>query len=245
MQTFTPPLRNPSYRLAGAQRPQQKQQGYTIVELSIAVAIAGVLLVSAIGLVNVVVNTSRANDTATLLTRTVAKIEKSWSSQPTYAGLDLGAVVATGAFEGLSITRNAAAPFAVTGVNSKFDRPITVNAPAGIPGPALSRGYVITMAGVPTNVCSDMVAAAYAGGARGIVISPEITVGAATAATNGPTVMALDTGVLTAPAATATVEAGAVVLDGAQTTPAMATALGVSGCGTRRPTVALSFVGWK
>mgnify|MGYP000175583135 CR=1 FL=1 len=236
MQAFTPAMRSQSRRLEGVYRPQQKQQGYTIVELSIAVAIAGVLLVSAIGLVRSVINTSRANDTATMLTRAVTKIEKSWAAQPTYVGVGLASVAATGAFDGLVITRNTATPPAVTGVSSRFNQSVAVSQPADIPGTGLNRGYVITLAGVPTGVCSDLVTAAASGGIRGIVVSPESAIGTAPTA---PSTMTESSGVITAPTG------GVVVLDGSLNTPNMVAALGASACGTSQATVAMHFVGWK
>ena len=236
MQTFTATVRSQSHRLEGAHRPQKKQQGYTIVELSIAVAIAGVLLVSAIGLVRSVINTSRANDTATMLTRAVAKIEKSWATQPTYVGVSLASVAATDAFNGLIMTRDAAG--LVTDVRSRFNQSIAVSQPAGIPGPTLNRGYVITLAGVPTTVCSDLVTAAANGGARGIVVGPESAV-CTVIATGVPTAMTESSGVITKPAD------GVVVLDGSLNTPDMTKALGSTACGTDKPTVSMHFVGWK
>lgn len=239
MQTFTSTLRSQSYRLAGAQRPQQKQQGYTIVELSIAVAIAGVLLVSAIGLVQTVLQTNRANESITLVTKAMAQVDKIWADQPDYSGISLATAGAANVFAGMIIGR--AADNSVISVTSKFNRPIWVSPADNLPKAGLKKGYGITFAGVPTSVCADVVTAAAGGGVRGILITPEADPGTTTAAVAlgyMPT-DASDAGVFTLPAGTV------AAIDGTRTTVNTATALGTTGCGTNKATVALSFLNWK
>lgn len=233
-------------RLAqGQKKAGASQEGYTIVELSIAVAIAGVLLVSAIGLVQNVLQTNRANETVTMLTKAVAQIDKVWADNPTFVGLTLDTVAAAGAFPGLTMARDASNPPKVISVTNKFNRPITVSQPADIPDTGLNRGYVITLAGVPSGVCADLVSAAAGTGIRGITVAPEAAVGKGSAANAGPTKMD-SSGKLTASVASAgEVEAGVVVLDGSLTNVNMAAALAPNACGTKNSTVALSFVGWK
>jgi prepilin-type N-terminal cleavage/methylation domain-containing protein len=214
---------------------QFSQKGYTIVELSIAVAIAGVLLVSAIGLVQTVLTTNRANETATLLIKAMAQIDKIWADQPTYADLDLATAGASGVFNGMQVTRSGAG--AVTGVNSKFNRPIYVGLASDIPTAASNRGYAVTFAGVPTSVCADLVTAVGGGGVRGILVTPEATAGATTAAII-PTGMDA-AGVFTNP--TGTISA----LDATSPLVNIARTMGADGCGTQRATVALTFLNWK
>lgn len=225
---------NPSKRVQAA----RQQAGYTIVELSIAVAIAGVLLVSAIGLVQNVLQTNRANETVSILARTVAQIDKTWADQADYAGINLAAVGATGAFAGMQIQRDAAG--AVIGVTSKFNRPVFANILADVPGPALNRGFGVTFAGVPVGVCSDLVASAASAGVRGILVTPEANVNAtnAAAAAARPTSMAAD-GTFVVPAGTVS------VMDATRSSPDLVAALGVGACGTQNATVALTFVNWK
>ena len=221
-----------------ARRAGQKsaQRGYTIVELSIAVAIAGVLLVSAIGLVQTVLTTNRANETTTLLIKAMAQIDKIWADQPDYNGLSVGTSGAAGVFNGMQVTRSAAG--VVTGVTSKFNRPVYVAMAPDLPVPASNRGYVVTFAGVPTSVCADLVAAAAGGGIRGILVTPE-PAGGVTAPVV-PTALSA-AGVLTPPAAPTSV----VAIDAASTNLYIATTMGVNGCGTPNATVALTFVNWK
>ena len=223
-----------------SQQRNASQKGYTIVELSIAVAIAGVLLVSAIALVQNVLQTNRANESITLITRAMAQIDKIWADQPTYAGMTLATAGAAGVFQGIQVARNAAGQ--VTGVTSKFNRPIYIGTAPNIPTAGANRGYAITFAGVPTPVCADLVTAAAGGGVRGILISLEAAA-AATVAAVIPAGMNAD-GSIPAPAAGAAVNY-TVAMDGSLTTPNLANALGVNGCGTANATVALTFLNWK
>ena len=215
----------------------RQQAGYTIVELSIAVAIAGVLLVSAIGLVQNVLLTNRANETVSILARTVAQIDKTWAGQPDYDGLTLATVGATGAFAGMQIARTAGV---VTGVTSRFNRPVFANELADVPGAGLNRGFGITFAGVPTAVCSDLVASAASAGVRGILVTPEANVNATSqeVAASIPTSMDAD-GAFVVPDGTVS------VMDATRATPNLEAALGVDACGTQNATVALTFVNWK
>ncbi len=214
---------------------QSAQKGYTIVELSIAVAIAGVLLVSAIGLVQTVLTTNRANETTTLLIKAMAQIDKIWADQPDYLGLTVGTAGAAGVFNGMQVTRTAGA---VTGVTSKFNRPVYVAVAPDLPVTGTNRGYAITFTGIPTTVCADLVAAAAGGGIRAITVTPEPAGGVAAAIV--PTALSAS-GVLTPPATPASV----VAIDAASTNMYIATTMGVGGCGTANATVALTFVNWK
>ncbi len=215
---------------------QSAQRGYTIVELSIAVAIAGVLLVSAIGLVQTVLTTNRANESITLLTRAMAQIDKIWADQPDYNGLNLATAGAAGVFTGMQVTRDTTTNV-VTGVISKFNRPILVGLAPNLPTNAANRGYTLTFAGVPVSVCADLVTAAAGGGIRGIIVTPEATP-TTTNASIIPSAMS-NTGALTVPATSA------IALDGSLTSVNIANAMGVTGCGTNLSTVALTFVNWK
>jgi prepilin-type N-terminal cleavage/methylation domain-containing protein len=218
-----------------AARPSA-QRGYTIVELSIAVAIAGVLLVSAIGLVQTVLTTNRANESITLLTKAMSQIDKIWADQPAFADLSLATAGAAGVFNGMQVTRNSTQQ--VDGVISKFNRPIWVGLAPNLPTAGANRGYTMTFAGVPVSVCADLVTAAAGGGIRGIIVTPEATP-TTTSAAIIPAGMSA-TGALTPPTGT-----HAIALDGSMTNVSIPNTMGVNGCGTNQSTVALTFVNWK
>ncbi|MGY0195329.1 type 4 pilus major pilin [Leptothrix sp. BB-4] len=212
------------------------QAGYTIVELSIAVAIAGVLLVSAIGLVQTVLTTNRANETTTLLIKAMAQIDKIWADQADYNGLNIAAAGAAGVFNGMQVTRNPASNNVVTAVTSKFNRNIFVGVAPNLPTAGAGRGYVLTFAGIPTTVCADLVTAAAGAGIRGIMITPEAAV---TAAPIIPPALAADGALTPTPAGTA------IAMDASMSNLSIPSTMGNTGCGTDRATVALTFVNWK
>ncbi len=225
--------------IGGLRRRRASQKGYTIVELSIAVAIAGVLTVGAIGLVQNVLQTNRANETSTSLVKALGQIDKVWADQTTYAGLNLATAAAAGVFQGMQITPAGAGGAPPLAVTSRFNRPVYLGLAPNIPTAGSNRGYALTFAAVPASVCADLVTAAASGGVRGIIITPEANVNA-TAAALIPAAMDA-AGVLTPPAA----GVHSVALDASSPTVNVANALGVNGCGTANATVALTFVNWK
>lgn len=223
------------------QHARLKQGGYTIVELSIAVAIAGVLLVSAIALVQNVLQTNRANESITLISKAMAQIDKIWADQADYSGVTLANAGAANVFAGMQVTTDPTTKL-VTGVSSKFNRPIWVAAASGLPASGLNKGYGITFAGIPTGVCADIVTAASNSGVRGILVTPEATPGATSTSTIAagyyPSTMSA-AGVFTVPTGTA------VVQDASRSNLDITTTLGTTACGTTNSTVALSFLNWK
>lgn len=212
-----------------------KQRGLTIVELSIAVAIAGVLLVGSVSLVQTVLNTSRANDSITSLARGITQIEKTWSSSNDYAGLNLASASGAGAFEGLSIVRDAAG--ATTAVRNKFNRDITVSLNADLPTVGANRGYAMAYKGIPSSVCTDIVSSSVNAGLRGLLIIPETTAGVSTDVT-GLKLKAtgefdsLPTG-------------GVVAFSPFAPNIDIANVTGTAGCGSKQATVTLVFVNYK
>jgi prepilin-type N-terminal cleavage/methylation domain-containing protein len=219
------------------QRSHNTQRGYTIVELSVAVAIAGVLLVGSIALVQTVLNTSRANDTISGLARVTAQIDKIWSNQPNYASLSIASAGGAGVFEGLPVVRDATN--AVTGVTSKFNRPITLSLNPNLPSGTSNRGYAMTYTGIPTNVCADIVSAAGSSGVRGIAVIPEDVAGTTTG--GAPVALTLSA----ADALTGVDAAGVVVADPSTNGLNLVNMTGVKGCGTAKNTVSIVFANWK
>jgi prepilin-type N-terminal cleavage/methylation domain-containing protein len=213
------------------------QRGYTIVELSVSVAIAGVLLVGSIALVQTVLNTARANDTITGISRVIAQIDKIWSAVPSYTGLSMATAGGAGVFEGMTVTRDASN--VVTGVTSKFNRPVFLSLNSNLPSAASDRGYALTFAGIPTSVCADIVSAAASTGIRGIGIIPEATAG--TVVGGAPTALAVDaTDNLTGLDAT-----GVIVMQPSSATLNITNMTGTKGCGTVKNTVSVVLANWK
>ncbi len=221
------------------QKTQRAQRGYTIVELSVSVAIAGVLLVGSIALVQTVLNTARANDTITSISRIIAQVDKIWANTNSYAGLTLAAAGGAGVFEGLTIVRTGTPPV-VTGVTHKFNRNVTVGVNSEMPSAGANRGYTMTFTGIPTSVCADIVSAAASSGIRGILIQPETVAGTTTTPLSGATIkLKADESFDTLPASTV------AAVDGATSGVQIANMTGANGCGTDKATVSIGFVNWK
>lgn len=216
----------------------RKQRGYTIVELSVAVAIAGVLMVGSISLVQTVLNTSRANDTITGLARTIAQIDKIWSASNSYADLSMATAGAAGAFEGMTVGRDPVKN-TVNSVTNKFNRPVTLSLNDNLPATSVKRGYTLVYAGIPTSVCADIVTSAVNSGVRALVVMPESTSGTAPDSLSTLTLSsagALDS--LPASGATVMFQPSAPDLN-------IVTMTGSNACGTTKNTVSLGFVTWK
>ncbi|BEV16234.1 prepilin-type N-terminal cleavage/methylation domain-containing protein [Herbaspirillum sp. DW155] len=225
---------------------RQAQRGFTIVELSVAVAIAGVLLVSAIALVQVVLRQSRANDVVSSIPRVMTQIDKIFSRSTNYVGLNTDAAIGFGAFEGV---------FDITGAtgnrraSNRFGFPTTVDVATDFSGAGTSSGYVITFAGIPTNSCADIVSSASATGVRAILVQPEGAIGtrSITAAGIATLTLAGIQAVTQGGADAAAATGGAAVVqghlaNGSLDIPAMADA---RACGTNRPSVSIGLVNWK
>ncbi|MCI1014670.1 prepilin-type N-terminal cleavage/methylation domain-containing protein [Herbaspirillum sp. C7C2] len=222
------------------------QSGFTIVELSVAVAIAGVLLVSAIALVQVVLRQARANDVVSGIPRTMAQIDKIYARANSFAGLGTEVAVGFGAFDG-AFDIIGLAPNRVA--NNRFGFPTTVDVATLFTGPASNTGYVVTLAGIPTSSCADIVSSASATGVRGILVQPEATVGTRTITAAGVGTLTLAGMRLIPPGGgnpTPATAAAAVVqghlpngtLDIAAMTHARA-------CGTGNASVSIGLINWK
>lgn len=226
-----------------AQRRRRAQRGFTLVELSVAVAIAGVLLVSAIALVQVVLRQARANDVVSSIPRTMAQIDKIYSSTTSYAGLGTDVAIGFGAFDGVyNITGTS--PNRVA--SNSFGYPTLVDIATGFNGAAdTNTGYVVSLTGVPQQSCADIVSSASATGVRGIVVAPETTAGKNALAPSGVTLAGLTI------ATQGTLKVG----DGGKGTtvkgPGLQGQLDVtamtsnSACGTTNSTVSIGLVNWK
>ncbi|QDD65243.1 prepilin-type N-terminal cleavage/methylation domain-containing protein [Herbaspirillum seropedicae] len=229
-----------------ARSRRHAQSGFTIVELSVAVAIAGVLLVSAIALVQVVLRQSRANDTVSSVPRVMAQIDKIYSRTTSYTGLNTDTAIGFGAFDGVfNIT--GASPNRIAG--NTFGYPTLVNIATGFDGIANSNtGYVVTFTGIPQSSCSDIVTSAAASGVRGIVVAPEVTAGTTALAPAGMTLNGISiatAGTLVRGPATGGATAVALKGPGLQGQLDVAAMTNAAACGTNNSTVSIGLVNWK
>lgn len=234
------------HSLQKARSRRQAQSGFTIVELSVAVAIAGVLLVSAIALVQVVLRQARANDTVSSVPRMMAQIDKIYARATAYTGLNTDVAIGFGAFDGV---------FNITGVSpnriagNTFGYPTLVDIATGFNGTANSNtGYVVTFTGIPQASCSDIVTSAAAAGVRGIIVAPETTIGTSAIAAAGVTLAGITIATAGTPVrgpttggATSTALRG----PGLQGQLDVATMTSNVACGTSNSSVSIGLVNWK
>jgi len=233
-------------------RPQRKAQGgFTIVELSVAVAIAGVLLVSAIALVQVVLRQSRANDLVSSIPRTLTQIDKMYARVANFAGLTTQVAIGFGAFDGaFDITGPAGARVAshrfgyttLAQAANNFRNVAAVGLPAGVPPDASA--YSIIYAGIPRGACADIVSSAAASGVLGIIVAPEATVGTPAFTEANATLLSMN--MFDSAAGAANPPAG-VRVKGTTNNSALDVAAmsGGTACGTANDTVTIAMVNWK
>lgn len=217
------------------------QSGFTIVELSVAVAIAGVLLVSAIALVQVVLRQTRANDLVSSIPRTLTQIDKMYARGTTFAGLTTQVAIGFGAFDGaFDITGPATSRIAT----HRFGYGTLAQAATNFRGVAGGdpSAYAVMYAGIPRAACADVVSSAAASGVLGLVVAPETTVG--TPAFTEANAQALTMGMFDA---TGIAPSAGVRVKGTTNNSALdvAALAGGNACGTASDTVTIAMVNWK
>ena len=131
-----------------------KQGGYTIVELSIALTIIAILIVSGIVGISAVLRSNKANiqleDSGRTLTRLQAYVSTTASTPglSTAGGIGLGLFPSTRVF-GSSVF-NA---FGTSGTASEF---VSANGDNANHGVTQNTGAIYTLTAIPTQVCADI-----------------------------------------------------------------------------------------
>jgi prepilin-type N-terminal cleavage/methylation domain-containing protein len=133
-----------------------KQGGYTIVELSIALTIIAILIVSGIVGITSVLRSNKANtqleDSGRTLTRLQAYVSTTASTigLTTAGGVGLGLFPSTRVFSSTSVF-NA---FGTTGTASEFvNANSTASTDHNVP---VNTGAIYTLTAIPTQVCADI-----------------------------------------------------------------------------------------
>ena len=133
-----------------------KQGGYTIVELSIALTIIAILIVSGIVGISAVLRSNKANiqleDSGRTLTRLQAYVSTAASTPglSTAGGIGLGLFPSTRVFSSTSVF-NA---FGTTGTASEFV--VSANGDNANHGVTQNTGAIYTLTAIPTQVCADI-----------------------------------------------------------------------------------------
>lgn len=230
-----------------AQRRRRAQRGFTIVELSVAVAIAGVLLVSAIALVQVVLRQARANDTVTSVPRLMTQIDKIYANAINYQGLTADVAIGFGAFDGgFTIAGDAPNRNAL----NKFGYPVQIQLAtnADFRGPGLggaNTGYLVSYTGIPQASCADIVSSAASAGVRAILVAPEATPGTNPIVPADITIPTMTTAAGAAAGTTASGGGTVVRGPGLQGRLDVASMTSGTACGTGNGTVTIALANWK
>ena len=133
-------------------KPPIKQKGYSIVELSIALAIISIILVTALAGVQRILRSNNVNEDLKNINLVASKLAVMLSTVPNTAGINQAQLINLRMFEGMRVdtVRNT--------VTNAFGGLITVipnNAAIGtIPA---NSGIMLYSAGIPPEVCSDYI----------------------------------------------------------------------------------------
>ncbi|HZG22727.1 MAG TPA: prepilin-type N-terminal cleavage/methylation domain-containing protein [Herbaspirillum sp.] len=223
-----------------ARRRPAAQSGFTIVELSVAVAIAGVLLVAAIALVQVVLRQTRTNDLVSSIPRTLTQIDKMYARATNFGTLDTQIAIGFGAFDGaFDITGPANARVAT----HRFGYRTLARRATSFRSADDGAAYAVMYAGIPRAACADVVTSAAASGVLGLIVAPETgvvgTPAFGEAQAEGLTIGMFDATRAVPPAG---IRVKGTERNGALDVEGMA---GSNACGTNSDTVTIAMVNWK
>ena len=180
--------------VATKQKALQRQAGYTLVELSISVAIISVLIVTGLYGVPRILDTNKISTTVQQLSIANANYSKlfsqtgsgSFAYTPTYTAATRLDLAGMGVFPDEAIVRNGTTPYAIKHPFNGFVYSKSVANPiAGFL--AVDEGYIVKLEAVPPKNCFAL-ASAFAPTAVMITVDSS-----ATAATLGPITTAVGT----------------------------------------------------
>lgn len=141
--TTPAPIPQPSLR---------RQKGYSIVELSIALAIISIILVTALAGVQRILRSNSTNEDLRNLNLLASKLTVMLTNVTNTAGIAQGQLINLRMFEGFRVN-------AVAGtVNNAFGGNITVTTNTAILGTVpVNGGLMLYSSGIPPEVCSDYI----------------------------------------------------------------------------------------
>ncbi|HZG22726.1 MAG TPA: prepilin-type N-terminal cleavage/methylation domain-containing protein [Herbaspirillum sp.] len=90
------------------------QSGYTLVELSVVVALAGMIVLGSIAGTTTLLHQQRLNELSAQNADAIKRINETYAQLPSYAGLSLRQAVSFGAFNQFTITERATDDVTVT-----------------------------------------------------------------------------------------------------------------------------------
>ena len=163
-----------------------KQGGYTIVELSIALTIIAILIVSGIVGITSVLRSNKANTQLEASGLTLTRLQAYVSTTASTIGLNTAGGIGLGLFPSTRVSGSSVFnAFGTTGTASEFVSANSDNAQHLV---TANTGAIYTLTAIPTQVCAD-IAVGLANLADSIWISSTIS-GVATTVTAGHVVKA-------------------------------------------------------
>lgn len=163
-----------------------KQGGYTIVELSIALTIIAILIVSGIVGITSVLRSNKANTQLEASGLTLTRLQAYVSTTASTIGLNTAGGIGLGLFPSTRVSGSSVFnAFGTTGTASEFVNANSDNAQHLV---TANTGAIYTLTAIPTQVCAD-IAVGLANLADSIWISSTIS-GVATTVTAGHVVKA-------------------------------------------------------
>ena len=138
--------------LSNHQAPLRQQKGYSIIELSIALAIISIILVTALAGVQRVLRSNNVNNDLRGLNLTAANLTTMYASQPNTSVVAMGTLIDLRAFDGFAV--DAAADT----VTNAFGGRITVASnTAAVDGFPANSGFMIYSTNIPSEACPDYI----------------------------------------------------------------------------------------
>ena len=133
----------------------KRQQGYSLVELSVALAIVAVIVVGGLMGTRQILLTNNVNNQLKDSAQVVAKVIRQYQKQNSTAGVSTATLAPLGVWPA-ERTTNAAGVWDVRGIIGGSTEHVFPN-DVGIGSLAANSGFVYTIRNVPSAACADMV----------------------------------------------------------------------------------------
>ena len=155
-----------------------RQGGYTLVELAIAIAILAVLIVAGLSGVQSILTSGKVNDQIKTVAKLSSKVSSFYSGGT--SGVTAAEVARNGGWDTGKYTTSGSGATATATITSSFGTTETIASnTAAIGDIAANTGFIYTIKAVPKSACADL-----ANGLSGLVYAIGVTTNGATAITD-------------------------------------------------------------